>query len=201
MYKQIFVFDVETTGLDHKNNQIIELGGLLLNEKLEAFKQISTFVKYNGKLEEKIIEITNITDEMLLDGIDESELAKMLDEIITPETLIVAYNVQFDIGFLISLLDRYGYEFKNNAVLDCMVVYKERHPYPHRLVNAIETYKLDAVNSHRALDDAVATVLLFEKMNEEKNLFDFVNKISYHSKYGLNGHKLPYVEYYPYVYK
>ncbi len=199
--KQVLVFDVETTGLDYKMDQIIEFGGILLNEKMEVVREISEFIQCDEPLPEKIIEITNITDDMLKDGMKEEELAKMLNELITEETMLIAYNIQFDIGFFISLLERFGFKFKNNALLDCMVVYKDRHPYPHRLLNAIETYQLDAVNSHRALDDAKATYQLLNVMNNEASLMHYVNRISYHSKYGLNGYRLPYVEYYPYTYK
>lgn len=199
--KKMLVFDVETTGLDYRTSQIIEFGGLLVDENGELVKEISTFVQCPHPLPEKIKEITNITDEMLLDGMKEEELASMLNDLIDEDTTLVAYNVQFDMGFLITLLRRFGYPFKQNDMLDCMVIYKERHPYPHRLFNAIQTYQLDAVNSHRALDDAKATLKLLYKMNAEQDVEPFRNRISYNSKYGLNGIRLDYVEYYPYKYK
>ncbi len=200
MYKQILVFDVETTGLNHKLDQIIEFGGVLLNEKMEVIDEIATFIKCDTPLSAKIKEITNISDEMLVDGMEEEKLAIMLDELIKEDTLLIAYNIQFDIGFLISLLERFNLKFKNNPLLDCMVIYKERHPYPHRLLNAIETYDLPAVNSHRALDDAKATFLLLARMNNDEDVFKYINRISFNSKYGLSGYKLDYIEYYPHVY-
>lgn len=201
--RQILVFDVETTGLDYKFDQIIEFGGLLLDHNMNVLKEISTFVKNEEPLSAKITEITGITDEMLIDGIEEEALAVMLEELIKEDTLLIAYNVQFDIGFLKSLLERFNLPFKNNPVLDCMVVYKDRHPYPHRLFNAIERYQLqnEVVNSHRALDDAKATLALLKKMHAEKDVYVFENRISYNKKYGINGYQLPYVEYFPYFYR
>lgn len=200
--KNILLFDVETTGLNHKLDQIIEFGGILLDENLNVIKKISTFVKCDTPLPAKITEITNITDEMLIDGMDEEELAKELDSTVDENTIMIAYNIQFDIGFYISLLERFNLKFKNNTVIDCMVVYKDRHPYPHRLFNAIEKYQIDGVNSHRALDDALATLELYKKMDAEQPIRPYYeNRISYHSKYGLNGYRLPYVTYFPYVYK
>ena len=200
--KKALLFDVETTGLNHKLDQIIEFGGILLDENMNVIEEISTFVKCDDPLPAKIIEITNITDDMLLDGINEEELANKLNQLVDEETVLIAYNVQFDIGFFISLLERFNLKFKNNMVIDCMVVYKDRHPYPHRLLNDIEKYKLAGVNSHRALDDALATLELYKKMDAEDAIRPFYeNRISYHSKYGLNGYKLPYVTYFPYVYK
>lgn len=200
--KKTLIFDVETTGLNHKLDQIIEFGGILLDESGNVIEEISTFVKCDNPLPAKITEITGITDDMLVDGIEEEELARKLDALVEEDTLLIAYNIQFDIGFFISLLERFNFRFKNNNVLDCMVIYKDRHPYPHRLFNAIETYELEAVNSHRALDDAKATYLLLQKMNDEMYVYDqYTNYITYHSKYGLNGYRLPYVTYEPYTYK
>ena len=56
------------------------------------------------------------------------------------------------------------YLFITNDVLDVMAVYKDRHPFPHRLESAVEKYQVEVPNTHRALDDVKATVIALTKM-------------------------------------
>ncbi|MFI3211538.1 MAG: 3'-5' exonuclease [Peptostreptococcaceae bacterium] len=116
---------------------------------------------------------------------------------INDNTLIIAYNLQFDITFMLKLFKRFDskYQFKCD-VLDVMAVYKDRYSYPHKLCNAIDTYNVDIENTHRAIDDIKATLEVFKKMCIQKNnLHNYINKIGYHYKYGLSGVQLPKVTY------
>ena len=90
--------------------------------------------------------------------------------------LLVAYNAQFDLNFLYRLLLPQGRAavLQRPRFLDALTVYRDRRDYPHKLCNAIEAYHLEesAVNSHRAVDDARATVLLLEAMAAERDDLD-----------------------------
>jgi DNA polymerase-3 subunit epsilon len=88
--------------------------------------------------------------------------------------------------------------------LDALTVYKDRRDYPHKLCNAIEAYHLEdeAVNSHRAVDDARATVRLLEEMAREKNdLHCYIDLFGTHPKYGINGRKISSITYKPQPYQ
>ena len=81
-----------------------------------------------------------------------------------------------------------------------MTVYRDRHEYPHKLCSAIEKYGLSGkvVNSHRAVDDVLATVAVMEEMEKEKpDLMRYVNLFGYHPKYGLDGKPIGSVTYKP----
>lgn len=84
-------------------------------------------------------------------------------------TLIVAYNAQFDLCFLYFFLRAHGMAdaLRGVKMLDAMTVYKDRRPYPHKLANAVEAYRLQTQNTHRAIDDATATLELLEAMEAE----------------------------------
>lgn len=202
-HKRILLFDFETTGLSAERDQIIEIGAILL-EKTESGKyqltdELSTLVMANRPLSPKIVEITHITDEMLLrDGITQEEAFHLFFRMYQEDTLLIAYNIQFDLSFLIHFFRKYWnpqYQFKND-ILDVMAVYKDRHRYPHRLDQAVETYALEVPNTHRALDDIKATLEALKKMGEElDNLSKYVNVIGYNPNYGVSGIKLPHVKY------
>jgi DNA polymerase-3 subunit epsilon len=202
-HNKILLFDFETTGLSAENSQIIEIGAILL-EKTESGKyklvdELSTLVLADGPLPSKIIEITHITDEMLLrDGITQEEAFHQLFKLYSEDALLVAYNIQFDLSFLYQLFKKYWdpkYQIKND-ILDVMAVYKDRHRFPHRLDQAVATYMVEVPNTHRALDDIKATLSALNKMGQElDNLSKYVNVIGYNSKYGVSGIKLPHVRY------
>ncbi|HHT99421.1 MAG TPA: 3'-5' exonuclease [Acholeplasma sp.] len=201
-YKKALIFDFETTGLSAYNDQIIEIGALSLNlvdGRFQIQDELSCLVKASKPLPPKITEITNITDEMLAkEGITEEEAYKQLKKMYDEDTLLIAYNIQFDLGFLKALFRK----FENpsfvilNDILDIMAVYKDRHKYPHRLENAVETYGVEMKSTHRALDDVKATYAVLKALQQEKsNIYHYVNKIGYNAKYGVSGERLPHVKY------
>ena len=79
---------------------------------------------------------------------------------------------------------------KGKDKLDLLTVYKDRHSYPHKLCNAIEVYGLSGkvVNSHRAIDDVLATVEVMKAMELERaDLECYVNLFGFNPKYGISG--------------
>jgi DNA polymerase III epsilon subunit family exonuclease len=201
--KRVLLFDFETTGLNAAYEQIIEIGAILLelkNGKYEIVEELSTLVEADKPLSPKIVEITHITDEMLLrDGIPESiAFQKLFDMYRDENTLLIAYNILFDLSFLQALFRKYyqpHFEIKND-ILDIMAIYKDRHRYPHRLENAVNTYHVDIKNTHRALDDIKATYeVLLALQSEQSNIKHYVNKIGFNPKYGVKGKKMPHVQY------
>ena len=92
---------------------------------------------------------------------------------------------------------------KKPRFLDALTVYRDRRDYPHKLCNAIEAYGLtDAVNSHRAVDDARATVRLLEAMAAERDdLEKYIDLFGTHPKYGLSGRPIASVTYRPQPYR
>ena len=117
-------------------------------------------------------------------------------------TLLLAYNAHFDLSFLYYLLLRDGDPMilKGKDKLDLLTVYKDRHSYPHKLCNAIEVYGLSdqVVNSHRAVDDVIATVAVMVEMEKERDdLHNYVNLFGYNPKYGLEGKPIGSVTYKP----
>lgn len=118
--------------------------------------------------------------------------------------MLVAYNAQFDLCFLYYFLARQKQAniLQGVKLLDAMTVYKDRHDYPHKLCNAIETYGLQGQNTHRAIDDVKATLELLDAMaTEEDDLAQYVNLFGYHPKYGVSGPRISSVTYRPQGYE
>ena len=145
-FDNLLVLDTETTGINCRTDEIIELAG--------------------RRLPAMITNLTGITEQMLADdGLEKPVVAERFAEMLRAgRTLIVAYNAQFDLCFLYFFLRAHGMAdaLRGVKMLDAMTVYKDRRPYPHKLANAVEAYRLQTQNTHRAIDDATATLELLE---------------------------------------
>ena len=206
-FDAVVVLDTETTGISCKRDEIIELaalrasitdGGYTVEETMDEFIRLSP----GCSIPPQIIQLTGITPEMIReDGISKQEAAEAFASMLSHgRTLIVAYNAQFDLCFLYFFLQKLGLAdcLKGVKMLDAMTVYKDRRDYPHKLCNAVDAYQLKTQNTHRAIDDAMATLELLEAMEREKNdLEHYVNLFGYNPKFGVSGPRISSVTYLP----
>ena len=207
-YDRLVIFDTETTGLEFTRDEIIEFAAVVVEKK--DGKMAITW-KYDQLISltpgvvvpPKIQELTGITNAMLMErGIPKARVCKDIEMMIRGNTLLLAYNAHFDLSFLFYMLLRNGdiSILRGKDKLDLLTVYKDRHSYPHKLCNAIEVYGLQdrVVNSHRAIDDVVATVAVMERMEEERDdLPNYINLFGYNPKYGIGGKPIGSVCYKP----
>ena len=209
-FDRIVVFDTETTGIDFDTDRIIELGAVALEKEGETGSLNSLIRLPQGhRLPPFIVDLTGITDEELAQkGVSEEKAGAAFCHLLegAKRPLLVAYNAQFDLNFLYWFLKKSGNAqvLRLPRFLDALTVYKDRRDYPHKLCNAIEAYHLEdeAVNSHRAVDDARATVRLLEEMAREKNdLHCYIDLFGTHPKYGINGRKISSITYKPQPYQ
>ncbi len=206
-FDAIVVLDTETTGLSMQRDEIIEIGAVRLRWDAEQYVpdgELSCLISLSEgkKLPPEIVKLTGITQELLeQQGIEKREAACRLQALLSGErVLLVAYNAQFDLNYLYYFLARCDCAecLTKLKFLDALTVYRDRRPYPHRLENAIDAYGLgdSAVNSHRAVDDAMATVELLRAMAKEKDdLSCYVNLFGYHPKYGVSGKRIRSIHY------
>ena len=209
-FDRIVVFDTETTGIDFDTDRIIELGAVALEKEGET-GSVNCLIRLpqGHRLPPFIVDLTGITDEELAQkGVSEEEAGAAFCHLLegAKRPLLVAYNAQFDLNFLYWFLKKSGNAqvLRLPRFLDALTVYKDRRDYPHKLCNAIEAYHLEdeAVNSHRAVDDARATVRLLEEMAREKNdLHCYIDLFGTHPKYGINGRKISSITYKPQPYQ
>ena len=210
-YDRLVLFDTETTGLQYCRDEIIEFAAVVV----EKVNGIPTVVQEydelialspGGFVPPKIEQLTGITTQDLREkGLPKTRVARDVAEMIRGNTLLLAYNAHFDLSFLFYFLLRHGDAtvLKGKDKLDLYTVYRDRKPYPHKLYNAIENYGLTGkvVNSHRAVDDVLATVAVMEEMEKEKDdLMCYVNLFGYNPKYGIDGKPIGSVTYKPQPY-
>ncbi len=210
-YDRLVIFDTETTGLAFSRDEIIEFAAVAVEQVDGQAKVVQEYdeliaLSPGGFVPAKITELTGISDQDLRErGLPKTRVARDIAEMIGGNTLLLAYNAHFDLSFLFYFLLRHGdmSVLKGKDKLDLLTVYRDRRSFPHKLCNAISAYGLSGkvVNSHRAVDDVLATVAVMEEMEKEKADFEnYVNLFGYIPKFGVDGKPIGSVTYKPQPY-
>lgn len=160
------VLDLETTGLDPKWDEIIEIGALRVRGGVvEATYQ--SLVNPKCEIDSFITELTGITNEMLLDAPEIGAVLPAFREFIG-EDIVMGHNVNFDVNFLYDRSEKLGLEPFSNDFVDTMRISRrlyreERH---HRLIDMAQRlcgFKEDDT-AHRALSDVEVTKACYDTM-------------------------------------
>ncbi len=165
MLDNYVVIDLEMTGLNAKTDKIIELGAVRIRngKKAETF---SLIVNPKRELSEQITELTGITNEMVQQGEDEdTAVARFLDFL--EDDVLVGQNLIFDYGFLKQWAVNHKQPLEKYAV-DTLKLARKFLPEEQKknLESLCEYFKITRQNAHRALDDAIETWQIFEKLKE-----------------------------------
>ncbi len=149
--------DIETTGLNPKEDEIIEIGIVVFDGE-KILKEWSTFVKCPFKIPEFTKRLTGITDEMLKDAPLISEVEGQIREIVQ-DYPIVGHFIFFDMNFLTEK----GMRLLNKQLDTCQLaqVFLENET-SYSLEVLVNALGIKHENAHRAMDDVKANVeLLF----------------------------------------
>ncbi|MDT3424555.1 DNA polymerase-3 subunit alpha (Gram-positive type) [Paenibacillus forsythiae] len=150
------VFDIETTGLSITRNNITELAAVKMQGGQEI-DRYTTFVNPHEKIPYHIQQLTNITDDMVKDAPD---LEPVLHDFVefARDSVLVAHNARFDMGFIQASLAKFGLPLLPNPSLDTLELARLLHPNMknHRLNTLADKYKVLLESHHRAVDDTVA---------------------------------------------
>ena len=210
-YDRLVLLDTETTGLIFSRDEIIEFAAVVVERidgvptVIQEYDQLVT-LSPGGFVPANIEKLTGISNQDILErGIAKTRVCRDISEMLSGNTLIIAYNAHFDLSFLYYMLLRDGDPaiLKGKDKLDLLTVYKDRRSFPHKLCNAIDAYQLSGkvVNSHRAVDDVLATLAVMEEMEKERDdLLCYVNLFGYHPTYGIDGNPIGSVTYKPQSY-
>ena len=169
------VFDIETTGFSSKNDKIIEIGAVKLKDG-EIVDSFSIFVDPKVNIPYKITELTSITQNMVNGQPTIDEVLPKFMEFVG-DSVLVAHNAAFDVGFIKKNLMDMGKTLKN-PVMDTVPLARYLYPDLKKVkLNLVAKHLgISLENHHRAVDDAKATAEIlkfsFKKMKEEMDIHD-----------------------------
>jgi DNA polymerase-3 subunit alpha (Gram-positive type) len=163
---EFVVFDLETTGLNPSQHEIIEIGAVKFKggEKIDQFK---SFINPGVQIPAKITDITGINDRMVKDA---PPLETVINEFVNfaGEGVLAAHNADFDYGFIRTALENLKIEKDDYTVLDTLGLSRAvvKDSKNHKLNTLAKYFGVDLENHHRALDDAAATAEVLSNLLE-----------------------------------
>ena len=176
---EFVAFDLETTGLSVRDDQIIEIGAVLMKDGKEL-ERFQTFVDPGCKIRSETTTLTGITNEMVKDAPTISEALPKFMEFVAGRVL-VAHNADFDTGFIQEACKKLGIPYNLTSV-DTLVL-------SQNLMTKLNRHKLDQVagvlglpefNHHRAADDAATCGMIAARF------FKMLREMSVHTLQQIN---------------
>jgi len=149
------VFDTETTGLDWRDDRVIELGGIELLNRFPTGRSFHRYINPQGR--EINAEAQAVHGISMADLADKPSFGDILEEFIEfiDGAHLVAHNAGFDIAFINAEFARLGQPaVEQGRVVDTLAIAKRKHPMgPNSLDALCRRYGID--NSHRTKHGAL----------------------------------------------
>lgn len=192
----IVVFDLETTGVYHTSDKIVQIGAVKVDENFTEQDRFTQLINPGKPIPQGAIDVHHITDE---DVKDSPKFAEVADDVLEflGDCDLGGYNVlSFDLPMLMTELGRCGrqLELGGRRIFDAYAVFRK---YEKRdLASAFRTYCQEEIgdNAHDAMVDTLATVSIIEsqltyyKNHKEKiEGFDDLAKASMGDRLTIDG--------------
>lgn len=168
MSLKLAFIDLETTSLDPKSCDIIELSVILPHEeeKDKIAYHFTTLLKPNRSILPNVSELTGITNKSVSNAPEFHSIANKLYDILEGRT-IVGHNIEFDYSVLLTQFKKLGVEYKSKKMCTLKI--------SKNFIPGLESYSLSALakffdikvtKEHRAFEDAKTSMLLYEKIKD-----------------------------------
>lgn len=162
MINSYVCLDIETTGLNPKTDKIIEIGAVKIINGKET-ERFESFVNPGRPLEDKIVELTGITDEKI-------QNAPFIDEILqdflkfTEDFIFLGHSILFDFSFLKKAAVNQKLMLERQGVDTLKLARRFLPGLESRSLKFLCEYYGIPHNAHRAMEDTLATVRLYERL-------------------------------------
>lgn len=176
MVKTYVAFDLETTGLNVDEDNIIEIGAVKV-ENGKVTDRFMEFVRPEQPISSVITNITGITDEMVSSA---RETGEIVDDFLRfcGDYVLVGHNIIFDYKFMKKYAGQYGHPFEKKGIDTLKIARKVHRELESKSLEALcEHYEIINSAAHRAYHDALATAKLYHMLAhyfEEKEADLFV---------------------------
>ena len=149
------IFDTETTGLDNKEDRVIEIGGIELEKHIPTGRTFHVYINpVDRKVHPDALAVHGITDEFLK---DKPRFEQVVADLLSffEGAKWIAHNATFDMGFINAELARLQLPpIGQNHVIDTLALARRKHPMgPNSLDALCRRYGID--NSHRTKHGAL----------------------------------------------
>lgn len=172
------VVDLETTGASARDSAITEIGAVKMRGG-EVIGEFQTLVDPGSPIPPFIVALTGITDAMVVAAPRIEQVLPSFLEFLG-DSVLVAHNARFDVGFLKAACKAHAYEWPQPEVVDTLVLArrattKEEAPNK-KLATLARVFGTQVTPNHRALEDARATGEVFHGLLERLAAFGITHR-------------------------
>ena len=142
------IIDIETTGLDPKVDEIIEISAIKIRDN-KIISEYSTLIKPQHEISDFITNLTGITNEMVD---DKPAINTVLNDYFDflDNDIIVGHNINFDINFLYDAsIKYYNKPFENDYIDTLRLSRKYLSLENNKLGTIANFFNIDYSGAHR----------------------------------------------------
>lgn len=163
MLKSYIAFDVETTGLNPAENEIIEIGALKVREGKVA-ERFMELIRPLSAVPSSITSLTGITNQMVAAARSRhAVISDFLD--FCEDDILIGHNVSFDYSFVKAGAAAEGFSFEKSGIDTLKIARKVLKDLESRSLEQLcQYYHIENRSAHRAYHDALATAKLYQTL-------------------------------------
>ncbi len=166
MRRTYVALDLETTGLNPGSDRILEIGAVKIIDG-QVVETYETLINPGMKISSRIEELTGITNKMAAGGRDNQTAVLELLEF-CGDLPLLGHNILFDYSFVKRTAVNLNREFEKEGIDTLKIA---RALLPEAESRSLEYlcgyYQIEQGRAHRAVNDAIAAVKLYERLSEE----------------------------------
>lgn len=163
--KDYVVFDLETTGVNAIEDEIIEISAIKVKDGAVA-DTFSTLVNPGRKIPAQATAVNGITDEMVRDA---PKIGQALSDFLefAGKEVLVGHNIHtFDLNFICNGAAKHLGKTVDNDYIDTLFMARSCLPQlrHHKLVDVAAYFQISVEGAHRALNDCIMNQRCFEEL-------------------------------------
>ena len=148
----IAVIDTETTGINSNKDRIVQFSGKkyrIRDQKMEQIAEMDIYIKAPFPMPEAAMRVNGITDEFLADKPSEEDVVAEICAFMEG-SILVGYNVDFDIRMISALCDRTHTPLQCSGKMDVLEVARD-------LVEKkeVQNHKLETISKYFGIDEGI----------------------------------------------
>lgn len=165
--EEYVIIDIETTGLSHLSDEILEIGALRVSDGKPA-EEFQALIQCEKQIPNFVEELTGITGEEIKQK--GRPLRLVLQELLDflADHLLVCHNAAFDYKFLQAACKKVDLPVPRNKCVDTLILARRKLKKikDYKLQTIAEEFSVDITGTHRALKDCYITYGIYKKLNE-----------------------------------
>lgn len=187
--RELVAFDLETTGLRYKQEEITQIAGVRLGGVLMKVEDsFCTYVDPGKPIPPEIQELTRVRDRHVQGAPKPLEALATFSEFVGDATLFGHDIYRFDFNFIRKYTRRDDVKTRKVRFIDTMDIFEAMWPDFSRLRNSLDDIAerlaagLSSMRRHDAKSDAILLAHIFQRIQDHPDLERLCNRVPVHEE-------------------